>query len=137
MRLPLQAFTARRTQAGLTLIEFMISIVLGMVIVAAMAMLIGNQSAARSEVDRSGRLIENGRYAITTMVEDLQMAGYWGEIYKTPEAPTSLTTVASLPNPCRVENHQLAGKRGKHGRDGRHVPVLAGLRRELLHGGRY
>ena len=100
MRLPLQAFTARRTQAGLTLIEFMISIVLGMVIVAAMAMLIGNQSVARSEVDRSGRLIENGRYAITTIVEDLQMAGYWGEIYTNPDAPTSLTTVASLPNPC-------------------------------------
>lgn len=102
MRRQIFAPAQRRPQSGLTLIEFMISIVLGMIVVAALAMLIGNQSATRSEVDRAGRLIENGRYAIQTMTDDLQMAGYWGEIYKTPDSPTSITSLATLPDPCSV-----------------------------------
>ncbi|ROZ75818.1 hypothetical protein EEB15_14785 [Ramlibacter sp. WS9] len=104
MRRQFQTFSNRSAQAGLTLIEFMVAILLGMVIVAAMAVLIGNQSAARGEIDRAGRLIENGRYSITTMVEDLQMAGYWGEIYINPDAPTGMFAAdfTSLPNPCSV-----------------------------------
>ena len=83
-------------QAGLTLIEFMISIVLGMILVAALSVLIANQSATRSEVDRAGRLIENGRYAIQTLADDLQMAGYWGEA---TDAPTTVT-LSAMPDPC-------------------------------------
>lgn len=91
----------RSAHAGLTLIEFMISIVLGMVVVAAMATLIANQSGTRADVDRVGRLIENGRYAMQTMVDDLQMAGYWGE---SNGAPTTATTgtFAALPDPCSI-----------------------------------
>ena len=63
----------RRLQRGLTLIEFMVSIVLGMIIVAALATLVADQSVNRAEIDRSGRLIENGRYAIRALAEDLQM----------------------------------------------------------------
>lgn len=89
-----------RRETGLTLIEFMIAIVLGMVVVAAMAVLIANQSTVRSEVDRAGRMIENGRYSMQTMSDDLLVAGYWGEISTNPDAPTGLTAMAGLPNPC-------------------------------------
>jgi type IV pilus assembly protein PilW len=89
-----------RRQTGLTLIEFMIAIVLGMVVVAAMAVLIANQSAVRSEVDRAGRMIENGRYSMQTLSDDLLMAGYWGEMSTSPDAPTGLTAMAGVPNPC-------------------------------------
>jgi type IV pilus assembly protein PilW len=81
-------------QRGLTLIEFMISIALGMLMVAALATLIADQSGNRNEVDKSGRLIENGRYAIRTIADDLQMAGYWGELTNMPAMP------AALPDPC-------------------------------------
>jgi type IV pilus assembly protein PilW len=84
----------RRLQRGLTLIEFMISIVLGMIIVAALATLVADQSVNRAEIDRSGRLIENGRYAIRALAEDLQMAGYWGELSSPPTAP------AGWSDPC-------------------------------------
>ena len=83
-----------RAQRGLTLIEFMISITLGMIIVAALAILIGNQSASRAEVDRNGRLIENGRYAVGVLADDIVMAGYQGELNTTIAAP------ASIPDPC-------------------------------------
>jgi len=80
---------AVRRQRGLTLIEFMVAIVLGMIIVAALATLVANQSANRSEVDRQGRTIENGRYAVRALAEELQIAGYWGELTTDFTAPTA------------------------------------------------
>ena len=83
-------------QAGLTLIEFMVSIVIGMLMIAALAVLIANQSTTRTDIDKSGRTIENGRYAVQTMRDDIQMAGYWGELTNQPAPP------GALPDPCSV-----------------------------------
>lgn len=91
--------TSASRQRGLTLIEFMISITLGMILVAAISVLIANQSSARTEIDRGGRLIENGRYAMQVVTDDLMMAGYWGE---SDTAPTGVTAFGSLPNPCSI-----------------------------------
>lgn len=94
---------SRALQRGLTLIEFMVSIAIGMIIVAALATLIANQSSNRAEVDRAGRLIESGRYAARTLTEDLQMAGYWGELTTPPAlpAPTAWSGPGSTgSNPC-------------------------------------
>ena len=85
-----------KNQAGLTLIEFMVSIAIGMLMIAALAILIANQSSTRAEIDKSGRMIENGRYAIQTVAADAQMAGYWGELSTMAAAP------GALPNPCSV-----------------------------------
>jgi type IV pilus assembly protein PilW len=71
-------------QAGLTLVEFMVAIVIGMLMIAAMATLIANQSTNRAEVDRAGKLIENGRYAMSAIAADAQLAGYWGEYSSAP-----------------------------------------------------
>lgn len=86
----------RSLQRGLTLIEFMVSVTLGMLMVAALATMIADQSGNRSEVERTGRMIENGRYAIRTLADDVQMAGYWGELSQMPNPP------AALPDPCSV-----------------------------------
>lgn len=75
---------SRRRQRGLTLVEFMVSITIGLFMVAAIATLIASQSGNRTEVDRSGRMIENGRYAVKTVTDELQMAGYWGELNGAP-----------------------------------------------------
>lgn len=79
----------RRAQRGITIIEFMVSIAIGMIVVAALATLIADQSHNRAEVDRAGRLIESGRYSARVLADDLQMAGYWGEISTSPAAPTT------------------------------------------------
>jgi type IV pilus assembly protein PilW len=83
-------------QSGLTLIEFLIAIVIGMILVAAIGTLIANQSANRSEIDRAGKLIENGRFAVSTIASDAEMAGYWGEMGSAPPVPSA------LPDPCSV-----------------------------------
>lgn len=96
-----RSLSAKR-QAGLTLVEFMVAIVIGMLLVAAIATLIANQSTNRSEVDRAGRLIENGRFALSVISADVQMSGYWGELGSDPTAPAALTTSDGLPSPCNL-----------------------------------
>ncbi|HYG54826.1 MAG TPA: PilW family protein [Burkholderiales bacterium] len=70
----------RRTQAGLSLIELMISITIGMVVLAAVALVFVNTSRARAEIERTSRQIENGRYAIELLSDDLRLAGFYGEL---------------------------------------------------------
>ena len=102
------AFRSARHQAGLTLIEFMVSIVIGMLMIAALATLIASQSSTRADIDKSGKMIENGRYAAQTLANDLQMAGYWGELGSQPTAP------AAVPDPCSVTAADLEGAMGVH-----------------------
>ena len=97
---------SRRQQAGLTLIEFMVSIAIGMLMIAALATLIASQSSTRAEIDKSGKMIENGRYAAQTLAYDVQMAGYWGELSSQPAAP------AALPNPCSIVTADLDAAMG-------------------------
>jgi type IV pilus assembly protein PilW len=69
----------RRAQAGLSLIELMASIALGLIILTAVLTVFFNTSAARSEVERTNRQIENGRYAVELISTDLRLAGFFGE----------------------------------------------------------
>ena len=102
---PLLAVRARR-QSGLTLIEFMVSIVIGMLMIAALATLIASQSSSRAEIDKSGRMIENGRYGVQTLATDVQLAGYWGELTSQP--------AASAVQPCNATAANLDLAMGTH-----------------------
>jgi type IV pilus assembly protein PilW len=97
-------FHARR-QAGLTLIEFMIALVIGMLMIAAIATLIANQSTNRAEIDRAGKMIENGRYAMQALTTDAQLAGYWGEYYAAPGSGGTMDP-CSL-DPAEIQNDTL------------------------------
>lgn len=81
-------------QHGFSLIELMISITIGLLLLAGMATLISNTSAHRQEVEQASRQIENGRYAMQVLSEDLHHAGYYGEFYNLGNVP------AALPDPC-------------------------------------
>lgn len=78
----------RRSMAGVSIVELMIAIALGLVILAGLVTIFANSSAARTEMERSSRQIENGRFAIELLAEDIRMAGFYGEL-----------NVASLPLP--------------------------------------
>jgi len=83
--------TFRSRMAGLSLIELMISITLGLMILSGVAIVFTNTSAARNEVERTSRQIENGRYAIEVLSDELRLAGFYGELNiksATPAAPT-------------------------------------------------
>jgi type IV pilus assembly protein PilW len=69
----------RKTPRGLSLVEMMVGVAVGMLVVVAVLGLIVRMSLSRSEVDRNGRQIESGRYSVHKLAEDLRHAGYFGE----------------------------------------------------------
>lgn len=113
---------SRRSQQGLTLVEFMVSITIGLLLVAAVATLIASQSSNRAEVDRAGRLIENGRYGIRALTDDLQMAGYWGELSGVPTA----AALAAMPDACALDLATLEAASQLHVQ-GFNAPVSASV----------
>lgn len=84
----------RRDQLGLSLVELMVSITIGMILLAGVTSLIVKQSHSRTELEKVSREIENGRYAIQLLRNDIEHAGLYGE-YSPPNG-----TVYSTPDPC-------------------------------------
>lgn len=74
-------------QRGVTLVELMIALTLGLLIAAAMSMLFVSSSSSRREVELSAEVIENGRYAIDVLKRELSMAGFYGTL-TTPSGTT-------------------------------------------------
>jgi len=91
---PSFSIASQSQQAGLSLVELMIAITLGLILVAGLATLIANQSATRNELEKSARQIENGRYAIELLRDDIEHAGFYSE-YAPPK-----TAVYAEPDPC-------------------------------------
>lgn len=95
---------ARRRQRGLTLIELMIAMALGIVVMFAVATIFANTSRSRMEMERSNQQTENGRYASQLLTNNLRMAGYLAEFDPTPLTTTALTAV---PDPCATSTADL------------------------------
>lgn len=87
-------YPSTRRNFGFTLVEFMISIAIGLVLMLGLTTLLTNSSATRTELEKSSRQIENGRYAMQIMSDDVRLAGYYGE-YSFPS-----TTTSTVPDPC-------------------------------------
>lgn len=68
----------RETQSGLTLVELMISLALGLIITLAVGYLYTNSRQSYRVNDNIAHIQENGRYALEMIGRDLRMAGYWG-----------------------------------------------------------
>lgn len=88
------AVSARVRQSGFTLVELMVALTLSLLILAGMVALFANTSSARAEIDKASRQIENGRYALQVLSEDIRLAGYYGPLVLPPAVP------ASAPDPC-------------------------------------
>lgn len=69
---------ARGRERGFGLVELMISMLIGLVIIAALVTLFVNTSGNNRELARANSMIENGRFAIKVLEDDLAHAGYWG-----------------------------------------------------------
>jgi type IV pilus assembly protein PilW len=82
-----------RRQGGLSIIEMMIAMTIGIMILAALTATFVNSSTTQRELLRTAQQIENGRYALDTMIQDLHLAGFYG-------AYTAYNTPGSLTDPC-------------------------------------
>ena len=99
---------AAMRQAGFTLIELMIAMALSLALLAALAGLFVNTSRSNSEMAKTNSLIENGRFSIQLLQEDLVHAGYWGGYL--PEFDNLASTgipgdvPSMVPDPCSAFN---------------------------------
>ena len=69
---------------GFSLVEFMIAMTIGLFLIAGLVYLIAETSRSRAEIERSSRQIENGRYALDRIAEDLRHAGFYSEYFSVP-----------------------------------------------------
>lgn len=94
------------SQKGLSLIELMVSVAIGLLLLVALTTLFVNQSKSRLELDKQNRMIDNGRYALDLLSENLRMAGFYGELDPLSVYPTTAeieaisTSFPSAFNPC-------------------------------------
>lgn len=93
-------------QSGVGLVEIMISITIGLVIVGALTALFVGTSRNNRQMATANSMIENGRFAIQLLEDDVIHAGYWGSFVPEFDDQTGSTTAAptdvpnALPDPC-------------------------------------
>lgn len=113
-----------RSQAGLTLVEMMVSMTLGLLILLAIgSVYLGSRATYRMQEDNA-RLQETGRYALEVLGRSLRQAGYWNIPANLPNSRATAfggTTiagangVAGAPDTVTVQYDGLAGDRDCEG----------------------
>jgi type IV pilus assembly protein PilW len=82
-----------RFQQGLTLIELMIGLTLGMIVSAGLLGLFANAAQQSQNLSRASAQIENGRYVVELLQDEVRMAGFVGEL-------STRSVDYSSPDPC-------------------------------------
>lgn len=94
---------------GFSLVELMISIALGLLVLAVLATIFSNTSRARAELQKTSQQVDNGRYAVEVLTEDLQLAGFFGELNV-----TGVALPAALPDLCSMSVDEWKGSLPVH-----------------------
>lgn len=103
-------FCPAARQTGLSLVELMISLTIGLFLLLGISTLLIQQNASRSEMEKSSRQIENGRYAVQLLHDDIQLAGFYGDY--SPASSVNITVT----NPCdTTDNTANLGTTGNLG----------------------
>lgn len=89
---------------GFSLVELMVSLIIGLLILGALVALFVNSSNSNREMARANNLIENGRLAIELIASDAVHSGYWGGFIPTYDDQTFAGVPAdaptAIPDPC-------------------------------------
>lgn len=92
------------SQAGFSLIELMIALTIGLIITIALGNLFLNITRANDELAKANSQIENGRFAIQLLQNDIVHAGFWGDYAPQFDNLTFSDTPGdapnAVPNPC-------------------------------------
>ena len=94
-------FPAAARPRGFTLVELMVSMTIGMVILLGMVMMFVSNTKSQTELEKSNRQTESGRYAMQLLTDDIYNAGYYAEF-----DPTSMPD-PTLPNVCETDIAKL------------------------------
>lgn len=70
----------RARQQGLSIVELLVAIAIGLALLSGLVTIYVNGSRSNLEQERSVRQLDNGRYAMEVIGEDITMAGYYGDV---------------------------------------------------------
>ena len=82
---------AARREGGFSIIEFMIALTLSLIVLAALTGAFVANSRSRTEIERANEQVENGRFALQLLTDDLELAGFYSHL--------NLTNIADSPLP--------------------------------------
>jgi type IV pilus assembly protein PilW len=96
----------RTAEAGVGLVEVLVSITIGLVIIAALVGLFLGTSRNNREMATANSMIENGRFAIAVLEEDILHGGFLGpyvpDFDNTTSSAVPVEVPTAVPNPCTV-----------------------------------
>ena len=91
---------ARPSQRGFSIVELLVAMAIGLALLAALVTIYVNGNRSNLEMERSVRQLDNSRFAMEVISEDIKMAGYYGDVvvedlsFVAPD-PANLTTFAT------------------------------------------
>ena len=89
-----------RRQRGLTIVELMIALTLGLMVTSVVLSMYLNTSRSHTQNERYAWMQENARYALKALTDDITMVDFWGRIISTD---TISTTLAPAAGDCAVD----------------------------------
>lgn len=92
----------RRRQQAFTLVELMVAMTIGLLLVSALLAVFLNVSRTNREMAKTNILIENGRFAVQLLQNDLIHAGYWGglDFVGSEDIPPAVPAPTGIPAAC-------------------------------------
>jgi type IV pilus assembly protein PilW len=81
--------------SGMSLVELLVAIGIGSILMVGLVTVFSNSSRSHRELEKASQLIENGRYAVDLLYEDIRHTGYYGHFYDLPAA-------SGLQDPCET-----------------------------------
>jgi type IV pilus assembly protein PilW len=91
--------TSSRARRGFTLIEVLVALTLGVLLLLVLTTIFARNSGNQSELERNTRQLENARFALDMISEDLMHAGYFGEFDPDPLVVNAAVD-NTMPDPC-------------------------------------
>ncbi len=98
IRITLMPSSGNRHQSGISLIEIMVSMTIAMFLMIGLAAVLGNSARTSADLNRSLQQIENGRFAVQALTDQVALAGFYGRL------PAMLAALTALPDPCEISD---------------------------------
>lgn len=96
-----------RVAAGFSLVEMMVAMTIGVLILLAVSEVFINNNRSFTELEKTSRQIENGRYAMQLLESELANAGFFGEA-----TGVGFPGASNIPPVCTTIHTEIEGTMG-------------------------
>jgi type IV pilus assembly protein PilW len=93
---------SRFSQRGLSLIELMVAMTIGLILLASLAALYSSNSRTHNEFSKTSAQVENGRFAIQSIETDVAQSGFYGRASLVSSSPNYID-----PDPCATAQNLI------------------------------